>query len=63
VETLLYELQYYRPRDVDDEAIVIRGTLSLMFVDDESLVAEIHPRVKTIHAIQMAAEMDAEFAQ
>ncbi|CAF1588646.1 unnamed protein product [Rotaria magnacalcarata] len=62
IETLAYELRYNRPDDLASEPIVIKGTLALKFVEDESLVASIDPRVKTIYAIQMAADMDSRIA-
>ncbi|CAF1525103.1 unnamed protein product [Rotaria magnacalcarata] len=62
VETLAYELQYNRPNDVASEPIVIKGTLLLELAEDETLINTIDPRVKTIYAIQMAADMDAKIA-
>ncbi|CAF0828047.1 unnamed protein product [Didymodactylos carnosus] len=63
VETLAYELRYNRPHEPNGEAIVIKGTLLLRFVEDESLVTKIDPRVKCMHTIQMAADMDSKTAQ
>ncbi|CAF3118678.1 unnamed protein product [Rotaria socialis] len=63
VETLAYELQYNQPNDVASEPIVIKGTLSLELAEDETLINTIDPRVKTIYAIQMAADMDSKIAE
>ena len=63
VEALVYELRYQRPNDIAGEPIVIKGTLSLKFVEDESLVASVDPRVKTMYTIQMAASMDSRVAE
>ncbi|CAF1203252.1 unnamed protein product [Didymodactylos carnosus] len=63
VETLVYELRYNQPHEPNGEATVIKGTLFLKFVEDESLVTEIDPRVKCMHTIQMAADMDSKIAQ
>ena len=63
VEALAYELRYQRPNDIAGEPIVIKGTLSLKFVEDESLVASVDPRVKTMYTIQMAASMDSRVAE
>lgn len=63
VETLVYELRYHRPNDITGEAIVINGTLSLKLVEEEKLIAVIDPRVKTMYAIQMAADMDSRIAE
>jgi Ca-activated chloride channel family protein len=63
VETLTYELRYSRPNDSNGIPTVINNTLFLKFVEDESLVLEIDPRVKTMYATQTAADMDARIAQ
>ncbi|CAF3294389.1 unnamed protein product [Rotaria sp. Silwood2] len=63
IETLAYELRYCRPNDLNGEPTVIKNTMSLKFVEDESLVTEINPRVKTIFASQTAAEVDRKMAQ
>ncbi|CAF3162048.1 unnamed protein product [Rotaria sp. Silwood2] len=63
IETLAYELRYNRPDDLASEPIVIKGTLALKVVEDESLVTLIDPRVKTMYAIQMAADMDSRIAE
>ena len=63
IDVLDYHLKYNRPDDVDGEPIVIRGTLTIKFVNDESLILQIDPRVKTLHAVQVAAEMDDKIAQ
>jgi Ca-activated chloride channel family protein len=63
METLTYTLQYNRPNDLNGEPTVIKNTLSLKFVEDESLVREIDPRVKTMFASQMAADVDKKIAQ
>ncbi|CAF1516390.1 unnamed protein product, partial [Rotaria sordida] len=34
------------------------GKLSVTFVNDESLIQQIDPKVKNLHAVQVAAEMD-----
>lgn len=58
VETLAYELQYNQPNDPDGAPIVIKNTLSLKFVEDESVASDIDPRVKTLYVTQTAADMD-----
>jgi Ca-activated chloride channel family protein len=63
IDVLDYQLKYNRPDDVDGESLVVTGTLSVTFVHDESLVQQIDPRVKTLHAVQLAAEMDDRIAQ
>ena len=63
VETLTYELQYTQPDDPNGAPTVIKNTLSLTFVEDESLVIDIDPRVKTIYATQTAADTDKRIAQ
>ncbi|CAF3305772.1 unnamed protein product [Rotaria socialis] len=63
IEMLTYELRYNQPNDLNGEPTVIKNTLSLKFVEDESLVTEIDPRVKTMFATQTAAEMDKKIAQ
>jgi Ca-activated chloride channel family protein len=63
VDVLDYQLKYDRPDDVDGESLVVTGTLSVTFVHDESLVQQIDPRVKILHAVQVAAEMDDRIAQ
>jgi hypothetical protein len=63
VETLTYELQYTQPSDPNANPTVIKNSLSIKFVEDESLVIDIDPRVKTMHATLMAADMDKQIAQ
>lgn len=63
VETLLYELQYNQPHDPNGAPNVIKNTLSLKFVEDESLVTDIDPRVKILYATQTVAEMDKKISQ
>lgn len=63
VDVLDYQLKYNRPADVDGEPLIVTGTLSVKFVNDESLAQQVDPRVKTLHAVQVAAEMDDRIAQ
>ena len=63
VEVLDYQLKYNLPDDIDGEAQVVDGTLRITFVDDQSLVQEIDPKVRTLHAVQVAGEMDDRIAQ
>ena len=63
VESLTYELRYLPPNDLNGEPIVIKNILSLKFIDDEKLIAEIDPRVRTMHATQVSADMDLEISQ
>jgi Ca-activated chloride channel family protein len=63
VETLTYELRYTRPEDPNGQPTVISNSLSLKFVEDESLVTEINPRVQTMYATQTVADMDVKIAQ
>jgi Ca-activated chloride channel family protein len=63
VVTLAYELQYTLPNDVNGTPTVIKNTLSLKFVEDESLVTDIDPRVKTMYATQAVADIDKKIAQ
>ena len=63
VEALAYELRYNRPDDLNGEPIVIKNVLSLKFVDDEKLVADVAPGVKTMYASQTVADMDLRIAQ
>jgi len=63
IEILTYELRYTRPNDPNSEPTIIKNTLSLKFVEDESLVIEIDPRVKTMFASQTAADVDKQIAQ
>jgi len=63
VETLTYELQYTQPNDPIGAPTIIKNTLSLKFVEDESLVTDIDPRVKTMYATQTVADMDKKIAQ
>jgi Ca-activated chloride channel family protein len=63
VDILDYQLKYNRPADTDGESLVVTGTLSITFVNDESLFQQIDPRVQTLHAVQLAAEMDERIAQ
>ncbi|CAF2164485.1 unnamed protein product, partial [Rotaria magnacalcarata] len=59
-EVLTYELRYNQPNDLNGAPIAIKNSLSLKFVEDESLVTDIDPRVKTMHATQIVADMDNE---
>ena len=63
IEILTYELQYNAPDDPNGTPTVMKNTLSLRFVDDQTMVMDIDPRVKTIYATQMASEMDKKIAQ
>ncbi|CAF3090129.1 unnamed protein product [Rotaria sp. Silwood2] len=63
IETLTYELRYTRPNDPTGEPTVIKNTLSLKLVEDESLVMKIDPRVKIMSATQTAADMDKKVAE
>ena len=63
VESLTYELRYGQPNNPTGEPTVIKNVLSLKFVDDESLVTEIDPRVRTMHATQTSADMDTRIGQ
>jgi Ca-activated chloride channel family protein len=58
LDVLDYQLKYNCPDDVQEEPVIVAGKLPLTFVGDESLVQEIDPKVKTLHAVQVAAEMD-----
>lgn len=63
VEMLAYELRYAPPQNLNGEPTVIKNTLSLKFVDDETLVGDIDPRVRTIHATQKSADMDLKISE
>ena len=63
LEVLSYELQYNRPDDLEGAPITMKNTLSLKFVEDESLVTIIDPRVKTLYVTQTVAEMDKQISQ
>jgi Ca-activated chloride channel family protein len=63
VEILSYELQYIQLNDPNGAPTVIKNTLSLKFVEDELLVADIDSRVKTMYASQTVADMDKRIAQ
>lgn len=58
LDVLEYQLKYNLPDDVQGEPIVVSGKLPLTFVDDASLAKEVDAKVQTLHAIQVAAEMD-----
>ncbi|CAF2139192.1 unnamed protein product [Rotaria magnacalcarata] len=58
LDVLEYELKYNRPDDLEGEPITVSSKLPLIFVNDESLIRDIDPKVKALHAIQVAAEMD-----
>lgn len=62
LEVLDYQLKYNLPDDLDGEVQVVEGTLRLTFIDDESLLREINPKVRTLHAVQVAGEMDDRIA-
>ncbi|CAF1225724.1 unnamed protein product [Adineta steineri] len=63
IEVLDYQLKYQRPDDIDEEPMIVSGTLSITFVHDASLAEQIDPKIQTLHAVQMAAEMDDRIAQ
>ncbi|CAF3516223.1 unnamed protein product, partial [Adineta steineri] len=63
IEVLDYQLKYQRPDDIDEEPMIFSGTLSITFVHDASLAEQIDPKIQTLHAVQMAAEMDDRIAQ
>lgn len=63
VVTLAYELRYNQPNDLNGELTVIKNVLSIKFVEDESLVVDIDPRVKIMYATQTVAAMDRNIAQ
>ncbi|CAF2072728.1 unnamed protein product [Rotaria magnacalcarata] len=63
VEILRYELRYNQTNDLNGAPTVMKNTLSLKFVEDESLITDIDPRVKTMYATQMVADMDKKIAQ
>ncbi|CAF3416393.1 unnamed protein product [Rotaria socialis] len=63
VEILRYELRYNQPNDLNGAPTVMKNTVSLKFVEDESLITDIDPRVKTMYATQMVADMDKKIAQ
>ncbi|CAF4626290.1 unnamed protein product [Rotaria sp. Silwood2] len=63
VEVVNYQLRYNLPGHVDDEPLVVTGQLSITFVNDESLIQSIDPKVKTLHAIQVSGEMDDRIAE
>ncbi|UJR22754.1 hypothetical protein I4U23_025786 [Adineta vaga] len=63
VESLAYELRYLRPDDTNGEPVSIKNSLSLKFVEDASLVANIDPHVQTMYATQTAADMDIQVAE
>jgi len=62
-ETLSYELQYNHPSDANGTPVVIKNTLSIKFVEDESLVNKVDPRVKVLYTSQIAADMDKKIAK
>lgn len=63
VEVLDYQLKYYQPgQTVDETPSIIADTLSIFFVDDETLIRSVDPSIKTLHAVQVAAEMDDKIA-
>ncbi|CAF1022672.1 unnamed protein product [Rotaria sp. Silwood1] len=63
VDVLDYQLKYNRPGHVEEEPLIVSGKLSVTFVNDESLIQQIDPKVKTLHAVQVAGEMDDRIAQ
>lgn len=63
VETLSYELQYTQPDSPNSEPTVIKNILSLKFVEDEKLVTDINPRVRTMYVTQTVADMDVKIAE
>ncbi|CAF3895845.1 unnamed protein product, partial [Rotaria sp. Silwood1] len=63
VEILDYQLKYNLPGDVEGEPLVVTGQLSVTFVNDESLIQQIDPKVRTLHAVQVAGEMDDKIAE
>ncbi|CAF3033772.1 unnamed protein product [Rotaria socialis] len=58
VEVLNYQLKYNQPGDAEGEPLTVTGKLSVTFTNDESFIQQIDPKVKTLHAVQVAAEMD-----
>lgn len=63
IEALEYKFKYNLPGDVESEPVVIEGKLNLTLVDDESLVKEVNPKVKLLHAVQVAGEMDDRISE
>ncbi|CAF4156684.1 unnamed protein product [Rotaria magnacalcarata] len=63
LDVLEYELKYNRPDDLEGEPITVSSKLPLIFVNDESLIRDIDPKVKALNAIQVAAEMDHRIAE
>ncbi|CAF1409592.1 unnamed protein product [Rotaria sordida] len=63
VDVLDYQLKYSLPGHVEEEPLIVSGKLSVIFVNDESLIQLIDPKVKTLHAVQVAADMDDRIAQ
>ncbi|CAF1033620.1 unnamed protein product [Adineta steineri] len=58
IDVLEYELRYNHPNDIQSEPFIVTGKLTIIFVGDESLTKKIDPKVQTLHAVQVAAEMD-----
>lgn len=58
LDVLEYQLKYNLPDDIQGESLTVTGKLPITFVDDESLTKEVNPKIQTLHAVQVAAEMD-----
>lgn len=58
LDVLEYQLKYNLPGDIESEPIIITGKLPITFIGDESLTKEMNPKVQTLHAVQVSAEMD-----
>ncbi|CAF1181468.1 unnamed protein product [Adineta ricciae] len=58
VHALDFQLKYNLPEDIEGEPVTIAGQLSIIFVNDESLIRDIDPKVRMAHATQVAGEMD-----
>ncbi|CAF1540590.1 unnamed protein product [Adineta steineri] len=58
IHALDYQLKYNLPDDLESESLVVNGQLSVISVNDESLIQHIDPQVQTLQAIQLAGEMD-----
>ncbi|CAF4197213.1 unnamed protein product, partial [Rotaria sp. Silwood2] len=63
VDILDYQLKYNRPGEVDGESLIVTGKLSVTFINDKSFIQQIDPKVKTLHAVQVAVEINDKIAQ
>lgn len=63
IDTLSYELRYNHPSDLNGTPVVIKDTLSIKFVEDESLITNIDPRVKVLYTTQIVADMDKKISK